>query len=256
MSWVSSPLATWTTLMALLSIHLAMNYAAVKAVRMRVLNRQRANIVLSNLLSTGRVLSPTQVAQRERIFEHDGVLRWADDRIIGRCSIGVSLERLLASLSLSQRTKRGAAAGLSLQDIETQLSDLVRLYEHESYILWSPGPDSEAIIILKQGCTPISQVQAWAHALVLARQDSVFLDGCSKPGGHTSTASSSPSASSGGRLAALRAALAEAQTAMQRSEGALRAAGWALEAGVLETRASKRVEVGSSTSSRRDKKDL
>lgn len=40
-SYVSSPLATWSCLVLLLSIHLAMNRAAVKSVSMHSLNRQR-----------------------------------------------------------------------------------------------------------------------------------------------------------------------------------------------------------------------
>ena len=53
-SWVTTPMATWATLIALLSIHLGTNYAAVKAVSMNSLNRQRANIVFGHMLSYER----------------------------------------------------------------------------------------------------------------------------------------------------------------------------------------------------------
>ncbi|TKA67954.1 hypothetical protein B0A49_07548 [Cryomyces minteri] len=82
-SWVSSPLATWSTLLLLLSIHLATNHAAVRAVSMRTLNRQRANLVFSHLIEDDEVLTPEEVSKKERIFDWDGVLKaWA-------CAIGM-----------------------------------------------------------------------------------------------------------------------------------------------------------------------
>ncbi|KAL4961429.1 RUS1 family protein [Aspergillus stella-maris] len=113
-SHITSFTATWITLILLLSLHLSLNYAAVRSVQMTTLNRQRANIVFSTLLPSdpdffefvfghgsvfqqhekkqqqqqqGRqgekketqflsALNPAQVAKQERIFEAGGVLRW------------------------------------------------------------------------------------------------------------------------------------------------------------------------------------
>ncbi|KAJ4294266.1 hypothetical protein N0V90_007956 [Kalmusia sp. IMI 367209] len=224
-SWVSTPIATWSMLIGLLSIHLATNYAAVKAVSMRSLNRQRANIVLSNLLRDGRVLSPSEVSVQERIFEHDGVLRWTDDSIIGHCSIGVPLESMLSRMGQSHKR----SGSLDLQAIK--LSDLVRLYQDEAYLLWSIG--SDAVIILKQGCTPLDQLKAWTQALLLARQGST-----------SRKLGAAEHDTSGDRLAELRFALEEAHKVFSTCEVKMRDAGWDLDIAALETRASKRIELG------------
>ncbi|KAJ5818362.1 hypothetical protein N7474_003953 [Penicillium riverlandense] len=103
---------TWAALLFLLGVHLSMNYAAVRAVQMTSLNRQRANIVFSTLLSSDpdlniealrsgsgsttqekrkrvsrsssskttpekwKLLTPAEVAEQERIFPRDGALEW------------------------------------------------------------------------------------------------------------------------------------------------------------------------------------
>ncbi|KAL4881481.1 vitamin B6 photo-protection and homoeostasis-domain-containing protein [Aspergillus karnatakaensis] len=105
-SYITSFTATWLTLILLLILHLSLNYAAVRSVQMTTLNRQRANIAFSALLSsdpdatslasdreghlqpkrrsgakereklTKTILSPAQVARQERIFDAYGTLRW------------------------------------------------------------------------------------------------------------------------------------------------------------------------------------
>src|SRR5438045_2208886 len=47
---IKSTFTTWVALLGLLTIHICMNYLAVRSVTMRTLNRQRANIVFSNYL--------------------------------------------------------------------------------------------------------------------------------------------------------------------------------------------------------------
>ncbi|KAL3434749.1 vitamin B6 photo-protection and homoeostasis-domain-containing protein [Aspergillus tetrazonus] len=101
--------ATWLTLVFLLSMHLSLNYAAVRSVQMTTLNKQRANIVFSTLLSSDpdladfvsspshkdkrrpslkqqehthqnpnhiRPITPEQVAKEERIFAAGAALKW------------------------------------------------------------------------------------------------------------------------------------------------------------------------------------
>src|ERR1700709_2496622 len=84
-SHISTPWATWTAMIALLAIHLGTNYLAVRAVSMRTLNRQRANLVFSALLEDHYTVgkehvkpfpTPEQISIQERVFERDGVLRW------------------------------------------------------------------------------------------------------------------------------------------------------------------------------------
>lgn len=60
--------AVWAWMFALIALHLWTNYQAVRSVRMRSLNRQRAAILLDEYHSSGRVLRPDEVAKRERIL--------------------------------------------------------------------------------------------------------------------------------------------------------------------------------------------
>ena len=224
--WVSTPIATWSTLLVLLAVHLATNYAAVKSVCMRSLNRQRASIVLSQLLQDGRVLSPAEVSKKERIFERDGVLRWTDDTILGLCSIGVPLKRLLSQIG--QHHQHSGA--LHLQAVT--LSDLVKLYQNDAYLLWSCGPD--AVIVLKE-CSPRDQLKAWTQALLLARKASTSR--MSRGDGFNT---------SDGQLADLKSSLDEAQKLLNRYEAKMRDAGWDLELASLETRPGLRIQVETS----------
>jgi len=224
-------MATWATLIALLSVHLATNYAAVKAVSMRCLNRQRANIVLAGILQHGVVLRPADVSKRERIFERDGVLRWADDQILGHCRIGVTLETVLRCIG-RQHTRTKA---LDLQTV--QMSELLRIYEDEGYILWFDESQSEAMIVLKQDCTPIDQLKAWTHALIVVQSARAKKekDGLQRqPEDDGSTLSKRV-------VADLRNALQETHALFAAFAGKLRDAGWDLDLAALETRAGTRV---------------
>ncbi|KAL2857756.1 vitamin B6 photo-protection and homoeostasis-domain-containing protein [Aspergillus pseudoustus] len=108
-SHITSFTATWLTLLALLTLHLSLNYAAVRSVQMTTLNRQRANIVFSSMLSSDpdfaylaanqwqsihqqhlqtelgmreqnqrrlQIPSPADVSRQERIFDASGMLQW------------------------------------------------------------------------------------------------------------------------------------------------------------------------------------
>jgi hypothetical protein len=209
-------MTTWSTLIALLSIHLATNYAAVKSVSMRCLNRQRANIVLSHILQTGRVLSPMEVSQKERIFERDGVLRWADDMVIGHCSIGVSMQTLL-------RRKQAGSAGSR----EIRISDLMRVYRDQAFIVWTSNTD--VIIVLKQGCAPIDQMKAWTQALLLAQKERI------RPLDQKDNTQD--------LLAELGSTLDEAEKIINTYEARLRDVAWDLDVAALETWVGKRIEV-------------
>ncbi|KAJ9642363.1 hypothetical protein H2201_004755 [Coniosporium apollinis] len=246
-SWISSPLATWLTLLILLSIHLAMNHAAVRAVSMKTLNRQRANIVLSHLMDNDEVLTPKQVSKKERIFERDGVLRWKGDRILGHCKIGTTLQELLQRLGSSHTKTRS----IHLEGL--RLADLINLYERESYILWLDKTTSNPVvyIVLKQGCTPESQLKAWIQALSLARhalqqqsQDSdrvtsLLQDDTKQAPLHTYS----------GPLAELRQTLEQTSKAFSEYVQRLEAAGWDLSVAALETVSGARAAVKTKESS-------
>jgi hypothetical protein len=204
-----------------------MNYAAVKAVSMRCLNRQRANIVFSSILQDGVVLSPHEVSQRERIFERDGVLRWVDGRIVGYCRIGVSLEDLLSRIG--QRHKRTGSLGLQT----LKPSEITDTFVDEAYILWFASNDYESMIVLKEGCMPIDQLKAWAHALLLAQRLRGRMSS-HKPAGDDDAISAN------NRLALTRSTLKETNDMFTNATAVLGEKGWDLAIAALETRAGTR----------------
>ncbi|KAK0654035.1 RUS1 family protein-like protein [Lasiodiplodia hormozganensis] len=269
-SWVSSPLATWVAMLLLLTTHLGTNYAAVRAVSMRSLNRQRANIVMTHLLAYDKILSPQQVSQRERIFElRDGALRWADDQVIGRCRIGVRLAELVARLPGAEAGAPAAArktgavvrdAGASAKTMS--LSTLLKVFEHESYLLWFDSARSEALIVLKQSCEPAAQLQAWTQALLLASRHGAAAGGRRGAAATQTLGPQSATSQQGLRQAAeehgrvneveteLRLTLEQTRQMFGGGSGSakkrLEAAGWDLSIAALETHPGTRAGVRAS----------
>jgi hypothetical protein len=155
-SRVESAVATWITLISLLVLHLMLNYKAVSAVKMRTLNRQRANLVFGHLLAADKTLDQKQVAKRERIFERDGVLGYA--------RIGISIAQLQATQQRLLRARDGKSPSLAW---------FFEAFEKEDYILVISAREKtycRVDILLRQKCGPRTQLKAWFHALVLARE--------------------------------------------------------------------------------------
>ena len=158
MSYVSSPIATWSCLIVLVSIHLAMNRAAVRAVSLHSLNRQRANIVLSNLLEDNRVMTPDEVSSQERIFSWDGMLQWKG-RAFAKAIIGVKLHSLLKTLAPAH-VVTGA-----IRDGNLILERLLEIYSHEDFLVWYDSAKGIAYVVLKGQASPEAQLKAWTLAL-------------------------------------------------------------------------------------------
>lgn len=86
---VEGKTAVWAWMLVLVGVHLATNYRAVRSVRMRSLNRQRATIVFREWLEHGAVLSPAEVALRESILRGGrGAMRSKSGDYTGRCAFG------------------------------------------------------------------------------------------------------------------------------------------------------------------------
>ncbi|KAI9716001.1 MAG: hypothetical protein M1812_005635 [Candelaria pacifica] len=164
-SHITTPFTTWTSLILLLSIHLATNHAAVRAVSMHTLNRQRANIVFTTLFEKDIILTPEEVSTQERIFEYDGVLRSYSGEIIGKFQIGVELKILLSILGGETHEQTGAIRSLGLD-----LTRLFKIFQHEEYILSYDHQHRKVIIVLKEGVSAISQLKAWAQAILIVTE--------------------------------------------------------------------------------------
>ncbi|KAL2864597.1 RUS1 family protein [Aspergillus lucknowensis] len=208
-SHITSFAGTWLTLLLLLTLHLSLNYAAVRSVQMTTLNRQRTNIVFSSLLSSDpdftpftanqdqtqppktekpkhvQVLSPAQVSKQEHIFGASGFLEWYSTEesrapeVLGQCQIGVSLRQFLSSPFSSSSTHTISTPSGSLKTA-LPLAQLTALFKDEDYILLliapptpstnaGPAPKPTAKILLKPASTPKTQLKAWVHALLAAR---------------------------------------------------------------------------------------
>jgi len=189
-SVISSQWATWIAMIALLAIHLGTNYMAVRAVCMRTLNRQRANLVFSHILEQSskyqeahtkwwinkgstsgslpavpdiKCLGPVDVFIQERIFEKDGVLRWQGREILGYCKLGVSLQTLLDSVS-KRDTMTGSYSGSQLPEF----TELLTIFKGE-YILWYDEMQRKFLVVLKESSNTYDQLFAWLHALCIAK---------------------------------------------------------------------------------------
>ncbi|MCJ1308456.1 hypothetical protein MMC25_002109 [Agyrium rufum] len=230
-SYVSSPLATWSLLIVLLSIHLAMNHAAVRAVSMNTLNRQRANIVFSHLWETGETLSLKQTSGKERIFERDGALRWKGGHLLAFAGIGSPLQRLLDLVSQSISTSSKVVD--STMDAAMALQRILGLFEKEEFLIWClPSTDhslARFCIVLKENASPLSQLKGWACSIRAARD----LE-------HSDSQHQNPEE----MLKIVQTAVAAINSRWIADVTKLREAGWDLDMSSLETGSSFRINLG------------
>lgn len=224
-SRVSSPVATWSLLILLLSIHLAMNHAAVRAVSMRTLNRQRANFVLSTFLDDGTTLTPIEVSQQERIFEWDGVLRWKGSSPLARATIGGPLQGIVSSLGPSHPVT-GAT-----RDTGSVLVQLVEMFAREDYLLWYSSSDRVVCIVLKDSVPAQSQLKAWAQGLMLVHRLPTLKHAIG-------TANEKDKV-----LELVRMSLSDVSQRWDTCTEQLKAAGWDLDVSSLETASGTRIRL-------------
>lgn len=196
----------WMLMVLLAGTHLAMNYRAVRCVRMRSLNRQRATIVFREWLDHGAVLTPAQVAHRESILRRGrGNLTSKSGEYTGYCDFATY-----------GQLRGWNPRGYHRYDFET------RAYFMS---IWHRGGYFYMRIALKEGTK--SPLSAWFDAVNHAYHfDSALKDGLEShyenemPVGYVS------------------------DEQKETIFAALTAAGWDLEANALETRLPVRVRVG------------
>lgn len=267
-SHVTSRLATWATLLFLLSIHLWTNYRAVRAVSMRTLNRQRANIVFSSYLQSLRdggpyeerrkfwpktgqrverddmkynLPSPKEVSIKERIFELDGVMRWQGSVIMGHCALGVPLKDVLDTVRPSARHPMTGSYSLISPDGKSHDSSeegdedisieaLLAVFKYENYILSQSSKSRRPrfLIVLKEGSGPVTQARSWFHAFLCARK--LYTD---------------PELLQRPIIGLLKETLEEVQDNWPQVRDSLLDAEWDLHTGALETRSGVRVSIES-----------
>ena len=147
----------------LVGAHLLFNYLAVRSVVLRTLNRQRACILWTNFKAPNtplatRALSPANVASKEVLFGSPNNIRDAfTGRSIGQCILGTSFRRIT-----SRCTAEHVASAL-------------HVFEAERYVLLMVGGNGRSLrrattsVCFKDGYRSIDQLQAWIHAIEVAR---------------------------------------------------------------------------------------
>lgn len=201
-----------------------MNYAAVRAVSMQSLNRQRANIVLSTFFDSGTALTPDEVSNQERIFEWGGVLRWKGSASIAKAKIGGPLQEVISSLG-PVHPVTGAS-----RDADSVLVRLFQIYAKEEYLLWYSLSDRTVYLVLKEQISVRSQLKAWAQGLVLVHR----------------LAQVQPATRATEKLKLLESvesSLLEVSDCWPACMERLEAAGWDLDIGSLETASGSRIKV-------------
>ncbi|KAI0394977.1 DUF647-domain-containing protein [Xylariaceae sp. FL0594] len=128
--FVQGRFAVWVWTVTLIGAHLWTNYQAVRSVQMRTLNKQRATLLYTELLRSGRVLRPDQVAAKEHI------LHWRAPNI--------------------DYARKHPAVG------EISASDLQRFY-HTQYVIVNGRSGQK--IYLKKDATTVDALEAWISAL-------------------------------------------------------------------------------------------
>lgn len=199
-----------------------MNYAAVRAVSMQNLNRQRANMVLSTFFDSGMALTPAEVSNQERIFEWGGILRWKGSAPIAKAKIGGPLHEVISSLGPTH-----PITGAS-RDADSVLVRLFRIYAKEEYLLWYSLSDRTVYLVLKEQISVRSQLKAWAQALVLV---------------HRLAQVQLATSATENLLESVESSLLEVSDCWPACMERLKAAGWDLDIASLETASGSRIKV-------------
>jgi hypothetical protein len=173
----------WLTVLSLLCVHLWTNYQAVAHVVARTLNRQRANIVFSDIVNalpeieqtyaadadsaramSRLLLTPKRTCLKERILETDGLLRWypttGSDAIVGHAKYGsfkTMMELVPPSISIAEL----------LEACDSKTSGYVLFYQ----VLRHSGRVNIRICLTNDSNITFNpDIRAWVHALLLARK--------------------------------------------------------------------------------------
>ncbi|KAK5116678.1 hypothetical protein LTR62_007352 [Meristemomyces frigidus] len=232
--YITSPIATWTTLMLLLAIHLETNRRAVRAVSMRTLNRQRATIVYHHL-RRGHVPSPKEVSAQELIFERDGILRSASGGMLGWCSMGAGLFLPLRGMASQESTTR--ALSMNSAWFEHVLLSLKE--QRHALIMGESLTIPHLYVVFEKQALTSDLLVGWWHALAFAEES------ISSP--KAGAASGMFPDDGSADLVSQRMAIAAQRSAdlLQTFSAGLLAAGWDLGTNALETRSSSRISVPS-----------
>ncbi|KAF5351124.1 hypothetical protein D9756_008203 [Leucocoprinus leucothites] len=160
--FITSTWATYTFLLLLVALHLAINYYAVRGIALRQLNKQRAAIAWLHYKANKKAPTPQQVAEQESIFDLPGIIRDpSTHRIIGQFHMGSAPLDVLRGTSLS--------------------SSFLKIFEGQKYIVcFDPHTSSPNVVhhsdsypivhvCFHENFTAEDQLEGWIHAVEICR---------------------------------------------------------------------------------------
>ena len=147
-SKVHGTFETWCCLIPLLALHLWANWKAVKSVRLRSLNTERAFILFSALLQ-GKVKDVNEVGGEESIL---GLGKVSSSRS-NVLRVGVSVTEFLHNLP----------GGIDESQRHRYFGHLLKLFEKEDYLLWRDDQMERSVVLLKESATGETQAKAICH---------------------------------------------------------------------------------------------
>lgn len=155
----------WTVFGVLTCLHVWANYQAVQRLRLRTLNRQRAAYVLKPLVD--------QLCNKQPDREKRKALPKALEKISGPQHVQESLvvstyhmllplrfSKVILGCSLTQLLAVGAQTG--------QATDILDLFRHSDYVLWSTR-DGQILVSLLAQAGPKTELKAFLHALMIRK---------------------------------------------------------------------------------------
>lgn len=177
-------LQMWMAVIILLSLHLYTNYQAVSHVVMTTLNRQRANIVFSDIIScldsirqtahtdvesevsvSRLLLTPRKASFKERILEGDGLLRWYDNASskVSRSDKIIGFGKFASFLSVVKHLPSGST-----------INEILEITGRHGYIIsfytLSHTGRATVQICLANGAPKSADARAWVHGLLIAKE--------------------------------------------------------------------------------------
>lgn len=170
--------ATWCWMLTLLGIHLWANYRAVRSVRLRGLNRERAGIVIGEVVrgeeGWKERIEFAAVGGREGVLGVIGIVRRWLGGTVGQewrdWKVGVSVEDFVRSVCNSDEPVMGRSGVLTVKSATERLPVLLREFGKEQYVPWVNIRSGRITISLKKGASPRSQLKGCLHASMVQSQ--------------------------------------------------------------------------------------
>lgn len=245
-SKVEGTAETWCCMMPLLALHLWCNWKAVKSVRLSTLNIERAVILFDGVLR-GQTKSLNEVGKQEGILGKADILRTAEGQLLSSCKVGASVDDLLRVMHLKELVTPGRP-----ETVGERLARLLEVFHEEKYLLWADITAGQAVIVLKEDASIVTQAKGFLHLMRLAKSHSFPQKDQTKRMEDSQKSIVMPQQDSE-VLKGLEQTLHENNRLWPTIKDRAQAAGWELEKGNLEQGPCYRVRLQNVPDSKKDK---